>query len=327
MKKIFTFSLIVVLLVILYACSEDSNPITSAGPRVFDPFALWDTASGSLDAMVTCLAVKDTFVFAGTDDSGVFRSSNNGDSWTKVNNGLTNLTILSLFVKDLILFAGTMDSVYYSTNNGANWIEANNGLPTGSVNSFARKDSNLFAGIWSSIYRSADNGLTWVSAGSFSSVVTSITIKGSKLFAGTVHNGIYRSTNNGSNWTQIIDGLTGGLSVNSLAVQDTYLFVATDSGVFRSSNDSSWTEVDDGLYAPLSNASPQSLFIYGPSIIVGFTNYGGVYLSLNNGASWISCNAGLDGLAAANAFVYNGSYLFMGGRNKDGNGAVWRHGL
>jgi hypothetical protein len=46
-------------------------------------------------------------LFAGTLGGGVFRSVNNGKTWTAVNKGLTNTIIRSLAVMDNTLFAGT----------------------------------------------------------------------------------------------------------------------------------------------------------------------------------------------------------------------------
>lgn len=69
-----------------------------------------------------------TNLFAGTNGSlypqynGVYLSTDNGSSWTAVNSGLTNTSILSLAVMGTNLFAGTAGSgVYRSTNNGASW--------------------------------------------------------------------------------------------------------------------------------------------------------------------------------------------------------------
>jgi hypothetical protein len=118
-----------------------------------------------------------------------------------------------------------------------------------------------------------------------------------------------------------------GLAVNSLAAKDTNLFAGTSNGVFRSSNDSTWTGVNDGLYPAYAMGVSQSFFVYGSSILAGFDGYAGVYLTLNNGASWISCSAGLDGFSA-NVFAYNGNYLFVGGQSQGGGGRnVWRHPL
>jgi hypothetical protein len=326
MKKIFTFSLIVVLLVILYACSDDSNPVTSAGPRIFDPFALWDTASLSVGDQVMALAVKDTLLFAGTMDSGIYISTNHGANWLKSNTGLTDLNVYALLVKDTVILAGTIGSgVFLSYDDGSSWDPSNTQPANLNIRMLARKDSNLFAGTNASAFRSTDNGLTWNLAGLNGWVVRAFASRGSKLFAATDGHGVQRSIDNGANWIPINDGL-GSIDVYALAVKDTNLFAATENGMFRTSNDSTWTEVNDGLYSALQLGDPQTLIVYGSNILIGFPNFAGVYLSLNNGASWVSANAGLPAFSAY-AFTSDGSSLFVGGVGNSGYGAVWYHPL
>lgn len=43
-------------------------------------------------------------------------------------------------------YAGTHDGIYKSTNNGTGWLKLNNGLPTATVSALAIKDGNIFAG-------------------------------------------------------------------------------------------------------------------------------------------------------------------------------------
>jgi len=38
-------------------------------------------------------------IYAGTSDSGIFKSTNNGQNWIQVNAGINNLIIKSLFQK------------------------------------------------------------------------------------------------------------------------------------------------------------------------------------------------------------------------------------
>ena len=44
----------------------------------------WDSASGILDQSIYTLCQKDNYLFAGTWGGGVFRSSDQGDTWNKV---------------------------------------------------------------------------------------------------------------------------------------------------------------------------------------------------------------------------------------------------
>jgi len=56
---------------------------------------------------VFALAVSGTNLFAGTLDGGVFLSTNNGTSWTAVNTGLTNYSVLAFCFSDAYVFIGT----------------------------------------------------------------------------------------------------------------------------------------------------------------------------------------------------------------------------
>jgi hypothetical protein len=56
--------------------------------------------------------------------------------------------------------------------------------------------------------------------------VLSLATSGSNIFAGT-SNGVYLSTNNGANWTQINDGFNPVPTVYSLAIANNYIFAGT----------------------------------------------------------------------------------------------------
>jgi photosystem II stability/assembly factor-like uncharacterized protein len=325
MKKIFAFSLIIILIVLFWACgSDDSNPVVNT-TRVFDPFALWDTASGQLGSLVQCLAAKDTNLYAGTADSGVYRSTNNGTSWVK-SSGLTGLglNVHTILVKDSVLLAGTNNRIYRSIDKGSTWGTFGTGIASTQIYSLVRKDTVLFAGTEGRLYSSTDGGSTWNEPGLVvPGNIRTLVVKNSRLFAGSAANGVFRSADNGSTWITINIGL-GNNTIYSLAAQDTNLFAATPAGVFRSSNDSIWTAVGEGLYVAYTLGDPQSIYVVGPNILTGFAGYAGVFLSLNHGASWVSANGGLPAFDAY-SFVYHGSYLFVGGRGNGTGGAVWRH--
>ena len=68
--------------------------------------AQWIQTNGPEGGGVGCFAVSDTNLFAGTG-GGVYRSTNNGTSWTPVNTGLWNLSVYALAVSGTKLFAGT----------------------------------------------------------------------------------------------------------------------------------------------------------------------------------------------------------------------------
>src|SRR5512143_2954660 len=91
--------------------------------------AQWVQTNGLSGCHVECLLESGTNLFAGTADSGVFRSTSSGTSWTDVNAGLTNTEVLALAASGSNLLAGTFGGgVYRSTDNGTSWSGANAGL-------------------------------------------------------------------------------------------------------------------------------------------------------------------------------------------------------
>jgi len=83
----------------------------------------WAPPASGMSYYVTALAVKDSLVFAETYQNGIFRSTDDGASWTAVNNGLgpfQNL-ITSLAVNGKAVLAGTASGVCISTDDGSNW--------------------------------------------------------------------------------------------------------------------------------------------------------------------------------------------------------------
>ena len=119
--------------------------------------------------------------------------------------------------------------------------------------------------------------------------VNSFAISGNKIFSGSA-NGVYYSTNDGSNWT--ISGLSNQ-NVLTLAVSGSNLFAGTNgSGVFLSTdNGTSWAAVNTGL----ANLNVTSLAFSGENLVAG-TNGGGIFISANSGTLWTTGNPGLTNL-------------------------------
>jgi hypothetical protein len=169
----------------------------------------WTSFNELTNQNVQALTVSGTQLFAGTYNSGIYLSSNNGTNWTAVNNGLTTLNVSSFAASGTTLFAGTSGGVFLTTNNGSNWAVVNNGL------------TNLH--------------------------IRALAVLGTNLFAGTDTSGVYLSTNNGTNWTAVNNGLTN-MGVRSLAVSGTNIFAGTGGGVFLSTNNgTSWINKNQGF--------------------------------------------------------------------------------
>jgi photosystem II stability/assembly factor-like uncharacterized protein len=175
----------VIALDVAYAFKRTIYALTESGVHVSAGGAPWVKRNAGLPPVdanqFTDLAVDPTdptTVFVGTNPSGVYRTTNSGQSWSAVNNDLPNGT---RHVRAVVVSPTTGDvfvslrgaGLYRSTNNGADWtlshlgITYNTTLP-GSVErpAFSPVDPDL-AYVYNSdgVFRSEDGGQTWSPAG------------------------------------------------------------------------------------------------------------------------------------------------------------------
>jgi hypothetical protein len=287
---------------------------------------------------VGCLTSIDSNLFAGTE-SGVYLSTNNGTNWTPV--GLTNIIVMCMTIRGPNLFAGTNElGVFLSIDSGISWREVSSGLPTSQVKCLAVRDTTLFAGVFRGVRLSTNNGNSWTHTSLVYRDFSWLTVIGGNIFAGggmqcgnggCSGQGVFLSTDGGTNWTQVDSGITNpeGWVVNALTVSGTSLYAGASiymdkygaSGFFRSTNNgASWTKGN----LPLVNTSIGSLVTTGTNLFAG--TYRGVFLSSDEGASWNQVNSGLMD-TIVNCFVVSGANLLAG---TDGsvyrstnNGASW----
>ena len=76
-----------------------------------DAGAQWVQANGPYGGNIHCLTVSGPNLFAGVS-GGVYFSTNNGTSWSALNAGMTNDSVLSFAIIGTNLFAGTSGGVF-----------------------------------------------------------------------------------------------------------------------------------------------------------------------------------------------------------------------
>ena len=248
----------------------------------------WSSVNiGLIATVINVFARSDTFLFAGTQSSGLFRSSDEGATWVDTEVQTNNFPVNSLVISGPYIFSGTSNGVYRSSNYGDNWISVNLGIPGyGWITSLAASGSNLFAGTQNDgEYLSTNDGASWipVNSGLTDMAVICLAFSGTNLFAGT-ETGTFISSNYGTSWTPINIGLTG-TSTNVFAHNDEFFFANTSSGLFRSA--------DDGVtWVKTNMPSAISLAAIGTDIFTG-SDWGVVNRSSNNGATWITLDLSL----------------------------------
>jgi len=215
-----------------------------------------------------------TFSLIGTKDRGLWRSSDNGQSWAQINLTSNNNTeIFSLKSKNdsLILCASRNEGIFISSDMGISWNKSSNGLP---VNFIVEAIDMTNQGLC--FLSTANNGLFSSSNGvndwsavqqSFTdtSKVVSISLTGVYILVATKNNGIFRSFDFGKNWTKMTSGLPSNLnnplvkihtSNNGYIIGDAFVYFSSDfgetwSGKYAIPAGVKITSVATNNYAPL----------------------------------------------------------------------------
>lgn len=235
-------------------------------------------------------------ILAGTWGGKIYKSSNGGTSFTRINNNMYVGLIWSLAVNSGgNIFAGTEQGVFRSTDNGSSWDLI--GLQYKDVRSIVvDHNGTIFAGTWGfGVFKSVDNGLTWTSANNNLTypVVNSLALTSTNLFAATYGFGLFNTTD-ASSWTHL------NMDYNLIwclgATSTDILFAGTyGDGLYKSAdNGASWTKLANGLNAP---------FIYSiqidPSNNIYVSSWtSGVFASSDMGNNWTSLGMGGFGVSS-----------------------------
>lgn len=250
---------------------------------------------GGSTSIVPAVAIDPTTpttLYAATFGDGIFKSLNGGTNWFPANAGLTGdaarlkTVTVAVDARSLsTLYLGTLAAgAFKSVDNGNNWFPIP-GLPEASfvtvVTAHPRlplspgAPSTLYAGLFGDkgIFKSTDGGATWSprNAGlgaSFMLAVAADPGNPATLYAGAYRQKVFKSTNGGVTWAARDNGITDA-TVNALAVSP----LGVPGTVF-------------------AGASQHSRFLSasalgsGGSEVIGPPGPGGVFRSLDGGASW-----------------------------------------
>jgi photosystem II stability/assembly factor-like uncharacterized protein len=205
-------------------CPFDNNTLYLGTNRIYrstNAGNSWTAISGDLTkgipgtrlGTVTTIAVSmlsDQIIYAGTDDAQLWITTNKGNNWTKISEGLPDRWITRVvpdvhnIEKVYVTFSGLkwrdpQPHIYKSTNIGADWINISGNLPDAPVNAFAVDyyyPGRLFAGLDVGAFVSFNDGNSWTVLGEGLPVVSvydmKIHLTTNYLAAGTHGRSMYK---------------------------------------------------------------------------------------------------------------------------------------
>ena len=326
MKLYVIFIFFLALFIAFDGCKKnDPNPVASVPQVLWSDTTVWtSTTLPSQAIFIEHLAVSGDTIFAATD-GGVFRSTDNGTTWSAMNSGLTPTRVLAIAVEGSTVLAGG-GGVHLSTNSGESWTSINTGI-SGHVHklevmSVALSNNVYLAGLAEDgVFCSTDKGATWTHSYSDTAsalIVNGVTISGSTLYVGALSGlndgkikpgGVLISSDNGASWSPT--GLFGNdIDVVTLAVHNETIFASGYVGVYRSmDNGKSWMQIISGY--PWVEICP--LICINDTLYAGtFMGAGskeGLYASPNNGDNWFMIESGFPH-EYVYTLAYNEKYIF-----------------
>jgi len=311
----------------LYVSESRIFIIVDNGAQFSDDYGKsWTLIQPALYA--SSFSTSENYIYASVPKRGVYRSSNNGTTWTAINSGLTNLEVDNVYANGANIYAVVRElgGIFVSHDYGNSWKESKTGLPKyPSINSISSIGNTIFIGLYDDgVFKSIDNGSSWsqVSKGLDSSWVSDLIAVGSNLFAGCSRSGVFLSTNNGSSWKQVNNGITN-IRAYPLAANGSTLYASTEIlGLAQTKDEGeTWTSMNlDIKQHPNFSPYPSSLYpiaitTFGENIIVG-TQGNGLYVSKDNGTTWTESTKGLPladtSFTSYSSFAVIGSTIFVG---------------
>ncbi len=152
--------------------------------------------------------------------------------------------------------------------------------------------------------------------------INAITADDNLIYAGTSTQGIFRSDNQGSNWTRINSGLGNSLLIQTMSLEGDHVYAGTSSGGFFYSvnNGNDWIQSNQGI----SQQNIRAIITDADTVYAG-CYFAGVFRSVNNGSNWSRFALGEGDLLFAlfkneNNFLIG---LYGGIYRSTNNGANW----
>jgi photosystem II stability/assembly factor-like uncharacterized protein len=269
-------------------------------------------------------------IAAATVVNGIFISANQGSSWSASTADTASALEKS---SNGNFYACVKSGVKRSTNNGQTWTSINNGINVGSQaigNAIGESSAGMiFCAFGKRLFRSSNYGDNWSlintpDSSSINQYINSIDGRGTgELFIATSL-GAYRSTDNGNSWTAINQGIESIASIALLALEPGHIFTSSYASPYVTSNNGmSWSNfLLEGELVNFNRITKKSSHIYLNAPLKG------LFISNDNGSNWNNLTNGITFNSNFDAGINGTIYLCTndsGVIRSTNNGAEWSH--
>ena len=321
--------------------------------RTFDGGANWYGTEDVSGAVTLVIDPNQTnTVYAGLSPAGgVFKTTDAGDTWVEVTEGMGEPAVFSLALdpkSSNVIYAGTQGAgAFKSIDAGGHWTSLQVDSTVWSMLVDAANPSIVYAGTnGSGVYKSLDAGASFARIGSPEvGVILSLAQTGSELYAGTATQGVSTSKDGGKHWANAGVSTGLGLIVNVDSTGAVYVGTNFD-GAFvlrprrrgHEEHGGEWRRLAWTVLGECNCQNGHALAVDpadGEHIFFS-TNDGGLLVTENGGRSW--SDGGANGFVSRAprgiAFdpqqprrVYAGSFTGGGLFTSDDHGRHWHRRL
>jgi photosystem II stability/assembly factor-like uncharacterized protein len=244
----------------------------------------WTNITGNLnDYILDYIYIEDSVVVS--TKSGIFKSKlKDTNSWSGSNNGLSSMEVnmISNVGNDLYISSSPTSSLdkglgmLKSIDMGQSWSKIENGFQgEGRFQFVSESDGNLYAGNDFGLFRSQNNGLDWTNIYSGTTVKQLVKISG--LLYCVTGKGVIKSSDQGESWSTIYTRQ----GLNFLTNSRSNLIIGTQDGFVTSSdNGTSWNMVT-------TNSSVNVVFTLKSNESIVYAGGSKLYRSEDSGLSWV----------------------------------------
>jgi photosystem II stability/assembly factor-like uncharacterized protein len=250
-----------------YAISRTLLLRSTNGGSSWSKLSVGVDPKGPLVALGISAQDPDTVYTAGYGGSGVYRSGDGGSTWSNVSGNVRNRSITTLAVSpwtDALVFAtGPKGSpTWVTSTGGGTWRQIGRLQQTTAIAFADDVDGLVLTGDeLGAVHMSKDRGATWSdlafesgTGGAIRSIVVSPRFSSDHtFFVATNSAGVYRTTDGGSSFTRVSDGLsdpkTISLAISPSFATDKTLWVSTytDGAYVSSDRGDTWSKRGDGV--------------------------------------------------------------------------------
>jgi photosystem II stability/assembly factor-like uncharacterized protein len=234
---------------------------------------LHQSTNGSITSILVSRRGARLILLAGTQNGGVFRSVDNGNTWEPSNRGLGSYAMTRIMeLPDGIVYAGTQSG---------------------------------------GLYRSENRGESWLLCGLEGEIVTGVAYSAKGSILCSTYRGVFVSESGKGGWKETNSGLTNKV-IESLLVTSNGTVVAgcynvgpcAPGGMFRSiDNGETWKQVG------FEHQHIKSLYEAEKGKLLAGTWCGGIFTSDDNALSWSAVNNGLRELCVQSLVVSSGGTM------------------